>query len=618
MLRLRRADMKRKSLLKMLAVILSVAMIAVMLPGCSSDDSDDDSISVYLWSSAMYDNYAPYIQEQLPDVDIEFIVGTKDLDFYKFVKENGNLPDIITCRRFSLYDAKDLKDELVDLSSTEMAGALYDTYLANFTNADGSVNWLPVCGEEDGIVANKALFKKYNIPLPTDYDSFVSACREFEKHGITGFTADFAYDYTCMEILQGLSISDLSSMEGKAWRSEYENPSTDGSGLDDKIWPEAFRRMEQFIEDTGLSSEDAALDYDPVMNKFMNGEVAMIRSGGSNTVQLNDEGLEAVFLPYFCEDGSEWILTYPAFQIAVSKSVEASDERKEEALKVLEVMLSEEAQNVLSVGQDAITYSRDVEMETSPHLDNLKPIIEKNHMYIRIASNNFFAVSLDVVQKMLSGEYDAEKAYEEFDRQLRDTSAPEAETILTQDKSYSNSFSEDGGRQSSSAMANSLRECYDTDILIAPSYSFTETVLKGDYTEKNVMNMIMPNPLQVWKGKLTGSELKEYIKASVDGVEGGFIPFNEGALPAVSGIEIEVEEEDGAFVLKSVTKDGKDIGDSDKFTVAILGLQPHVDAIAAETGIKLTPEELRVAETWLEYIKGGGTVAEPTSYITLD
>lgn len=610
--------MRRKSIIKMLAVLLSAAMAAAMLPGCSSDDSDDDSISVYLWSSVMYDNYAPYIQEQLPDVDIEFIVGTNDLDFYKFVNENGKLPDIITCRRFSLYDAKDLKEELVDLSSTEMAGALYDTYLSNFTNADGSVNWLPVCGEEDGIVDNKALFNKYNIPLPTDYNSFVSACKEFEKHGITGFTADFAYDYTCMEILQGLSISDLSSMEGREWRSEYENPSTDGSGLDDKIWPEAFRRMEKFIEDTGLSAEDAGLDYDPVMEKFANGEIAMIRSGGSNTVQLNNEGFEAVFLPYFCEDGSEWILTYPAFQIAVSKSAEASEERKEDALKVLDVMLSEEAQNIMSVGQDAITYSRNVEMKTSPHLDNLKPIIEKNHMYIRIASNDFFAVSLDVVQKMLTGEYDAEKAYEEFDRQLRDTSVPESEIVLSQDKSYSGYFNEDGGRPSSSAMANSLRECYGSDILIAPSYSFTETVFKGDYTEKNVTNMIMPNPLQVWKGKLTGAELKAYVRASVEGVEGGFNPFNEGALPAVSGIEIEVEEEDGDFVLKSVTMDGKELGDGDRFTVAALGLQPYVDAILSKTGIKLKAEEVRVAETWLEYIKGGAKVAEPASYITLD
>ncbi len=33
---------------------------------------------------SLYDKYAPYIQEQLPDINIEFVVGNNDLDFYTF------------------------------------------------------------------------------------------------------------------------------------------------------------------------------------------------------------------------------------------------------------------------------------------------------------------------------------------------------------------------------------------------------------------------------------------------------------------------------------------------------------------------------------------------------
>ena len=131
------------------------------------------------------------------------------------MNECGELPDIITSRRFSLHDAAGLKDQLMDLSTTEEAGAIYESYLGNFTNADGTINWLPLCGEVDGLVANKALFDEYNIPLPTDYDSFISACQAFEEVGIRGFVADFEYDYTCMEVLQGLSIPEITSMEGR-------------------------------------------------------------------------------------------------------------------------------------------------------------------------------------------------------------------------------------------------------------------------------------------------------------------------------------------------------------------------------------------------------------------
>ena len=105
----------------------------------------------------------------------------------------------------------------MDLSTTNEAGAVYNTYLNNFMNEDGSVNWLPVCADAHGFVVNKGLFEKYGIELPTDYDSFVLACQKFEEAGVRGFTADYYYDYTCMETLQGLSASELTSTDGRKW-----------------------------------------------------------------------------------------------------------------------------------------------------------------------------------------------------------------------------------------------------------------------------------------------------------------------------------------------------------------------------------------------------------------
>ena len=139
------------------------------------------------------------MQAQLPDINIEFIVDNNDLDFYKFLRQNGGLPDIITCCRFSLHDAAPLKDSLMNLATTNVAGAIYNTYLNSFKNEDDSVNWLPVCPDVHGFVVNCDLFEQYNIPLPNDYAGFVTACKEFEKVGIRGYTADYLYDYTCME-----------------------------------------------------------------------------------------------------------------------------------------------------------------------------------------------------------------------------------------------------------------------------------------------------------------------------------------------------------------------------------------------------------------------------------
>ena len=176
--------MKKKKWNRLVSVLLVMVTVMSLLSGCgrkSTEKEDAETITVYLWTTKLYEKYAPYIQEQLPDINVEFVVGNNDLDFYRFLDENGGLPDIITCCRFSLHDASPLKDSLMDLSTTNAAGAVYDTYLNSFRNQDGSVNWLPVCADAHGFVVNRDLFEKYDIPLPTDYESFVSACRELKK-----------------------------------------------------------------------------------------------------------------------------------------------------------------------------------------------------------------------------------------------------------------------------------------------------------------------------------------------------------------------------------------------------------------------------------------------------
>ena len=132
--------MKMKKRNRVLSALFVMAAVILLLAGCAGNSGekeekeDAETITVYLWSTNLYEKYAPYIQEQLPDINVEFVVGNNDLDFYRFLEENGGLPDIITCCRFSLHDASPLKDSLMDLSTTNVAGAVYDTYLNNFMN----------------------------------------------------------------------------------------------------------------------------------------------------------------------------------------------------------------------------------------------------------------------------------------------------------------------------------------------------------------------------------------------------------------------------------------------------------------------------------------------------
>ena len=615
--------MKKKKWNRVLPGLLVMVTVISLLSGCggkSAEKEDAETITVYLWSTSLYEKYAPYVQEQLPDINVEFVVGNNNLDFYKFLKENGGLPDIITCCRFSLHDASPLKDGLMDLSTTNAAGAVYDSYLSNFMNEDGSVNWLPVCADAHGFIANKDLFEKYDIPLPTDYESFVFACQAFDKVGIRGFTADYYYDYTCMETLQGLSASELSSVEGRKWRTIYSDPdNTKREGLDSIIWPEAFENMEQFIKDTGLSPADLDMNYDDIVEMYQSGKLAMYFGSSSGVKMFQNQGINTTFLPFFQKNGEKWLMTTPYFQVALNRDLTQDETRRKKAMKVLNTMLSEDAQNrIISDGQDLLSYSQDVNLKLTEYLKDVKPVIEENHMYIRIASNDFFLVSKDVVSKMITGEYDAEQAYQSFNSQLLEEKSASEKVILDSQKSYSNRFHSSGGNAAYSVMANTLRGIYGTDVLIATGNSFTGNVLKAGYTKKMVGSMIMPNSLSAYSSKMSGAELKETVKNFIEGYEGGFIPFNHGSLPVFSGISVEIKETDDGYTLSKVTKDGKKVQDNDTFTVTCLAIPKHMKAYPADENIVFDGADTTVKDTWTESVSENNAVlAEPKDYMTL-
>ena len=620
--------MNKRTLRRLFSVLMALVMAVSMLTGCGTKNAesvekkeDAQTIQVYLWTNNLYETYAPYIQSQLPDVNIEFIVGNNDLDFYKFLQENGGLPDIITSCRFSLHDAAPLKDSLMNLALTNEAGAVYNTYLNSFKNEDGSVNWLPVCADAHGFVVNRSLFEQYGIPLPTDYESFVSACQAFEKAGIRGFTADYTYDYTCMETLQGLSAAELTTTDGRKWRTAYSNPaSTARVGLDDTVWPGAFERMAQFIQDTHLTADDLALNYDDVTGMFRNGEAAMYFGSSAGVKMFRDEGIDTIFLPFFSQNGEKWIMTTPYFQIALNRDLEQDTARREKAMKVLNVMLSEEAQSrIISDGQDLLSYSQNVPLRLTEYMKDVRDVVEENHMYIRIASNDFFAVSKDVVSKMIAGEYTAQQAYRAFNAQLLAEETPaDDEIVLTSGKSYSNVFHANGGSASFSVMANTLRGVYGTDVLLATANSFTGSVLQADYNKKMAASMIMPNGLMSRQRTMTGAELKETVRAFVEGCEGGFVPFNRGSLPVVSGIAVEVKEDNGSYTLTGITWNGRPLRDDDTVTVTCLATEKQMEALlASERGTPLDGDTW-VKNRWRDHVSGGGAaLAEPENYMTL-
>ena len=54
------------------------------------------------------------------------------------------------------------------------------------------------------------------------------------------------------------------------------------------------------------------------------------------------------------------------------------------------------------------------------------------------------------------------------------------------------------------------------------------------------------------------------------------MPFNRGSLPVVSGIAVEVEEDNGSYTLTGITRNGQPLGDDDTVTVTCLATEKQM------------------------------------------
>jgi len=96
------------------------------------------------------------------------------------------------------------------------------------------------------------------------------------------------------------------------------------------------------------------------------------------------------------------------------------------------------------------------------------------------------------------------------------------------------------------------------------------------------------------------------------------VPFNRGSLPVVSGIAVEVKENNGSYTLTGITRNGQPLGDNDTVTVTCLATSKQMEALPASESGTSADEDALVKNTWTEYVSGGdAALAEPENYMTV-
>lgn len=611
---------------RMISLLVAVLLL-LLVAGCGKQDkssatssSGKEKVTIALWGNDLLENYTGYLVKKFPEVEFQFVLATNSTDYYKYRNKNKDLPDILTVRRFSMRDAVELKDLLYDLSNTELAGTFYGTYLDSYTYNDGTINWLPACAVVDSLIADKTQFEQNGIPLPQDYASLVAGAQALEAKGIKGLSADFAQDYTCMEILQGFGIIQLNSMEGREWRQQYESGKT--HQLSEKVWLPVFERFFDLKEKMGWTTAETTYSNWYPKKQLTEGKLAMYRGTGTDLELFVRKGAENIMLPYLGNSQKDnWFLTYPAFQVAASKKGMESPKRRKLILDIMAAMLNQDGQNNINSGNNMVPYNKNVKLELMPGLANLKPYIKENKMYIRLASNEMFKISRIVVHKILRGELKTpQAAVDAFNEELKKDNVPDP-IVARIDKGYSNDFTPEHGNQAASAVMNTVRKLVGADLLFVQACYASGSVYAGEYTKKELSYLTHSDAAWPIVAHLTGDQIYELVERTLAAKSGYGVISNDSTLYVSSGFEMDLSRtKEGGYKLNKLTIKGADLDRKAKYSILLMGDRGWTKGLViTEMGIKDYTYDVEKCYKYLyrHLAEKKGKLEEPTDYIKL-
>ena len=606
----------------LIAVVSGVLVASAVLSGCGQSKKEvsinDDHLTVYLWENRLMKNIAPYIHEQFPDQDIEFIIGNNDTDLYSYFKEHDELPDIITVRRFSGTDAQDLQPYLMDFASYDVVSRYYSYALQYYKNSKDEIQWLPICGIPQTIIANKTLFDQYGIKIPENYEEYAQACQQFYDNGIKPYSLDLAEDWSAHEVIQTGAIGEFMSLDGIKWRSSAESASGD-IAFDDALWERIFSETNTFLRDSHFTKEDISVDINTATQMFLEGKAAMFH-GYPALMQDFQEQMDAelIRIPFFSQISDEaFINMTPSLNIAFNKDLEKDQEKLDLALDVLDCMISEEGQKLIADGSGVISLNIDVPsmMEDVPGLEDE---ISDNSVYIRYSAQKSFDASLEAVHGLLSGEMDATQAYNVFRNVMNSKDTEEKATVNFEHK-YSISLNDKNGRDAASSILTTIRKENDAQLAFAPYYYFTSSVYKGECAGSRVALMTAKSSdTSLYLAKINGKQIHELVSKYLTDSNDDFSVTDKYELPIASGMKIVIKDEENKFSLKDIIVNEKKLDEEKEYSILLTETTMSIlKKINPECAIEQL-NDTTLSSAWVAAMANGQQPSAPEDYIEVE
>lgn len=285
-------------------------------------------------------------KEKLPEIDLEFqFVPVDQMDGILSAQlQAGEAPDILPNGQ---SEAAVRAGYLLDLSGQDFIKN-YEESAVSAISVDGKPYGIPGLSWYEGMFYNKEIFKKYNLTPPKSWKDLMNIHKVLKENGVKPQAMGAQSFEPMMKSTLGLALADWLGVteDGKKFdRSIREGKGKfEGSKLEGII-----EKWSEYIKEGYLNSDMLEVSYDDALKEFATGKAAMWESGPwavEALLQTNPK-LDFDMFPFYGEkEGEGWLIGGPG----VTFGVNANSPHQKEALQVLALMSTPEAQQALWQG----------------------------------------------------------------------------------------------------------------------------------------------------------------------------------------------------------------------------------------------------------------------------
>ncbi len=261
--------------------------------------------------------------------------------------------------------------KLMDLSGLACVENLRDV-VKKANTVDGKLVAIPQEVVAYGLFVNKDMFDSYSLELPETPEEFLECCKVFKESGIE--TPVGANRWWLETFVLAQAYADL--YNGGNTEAEIASLNSGKSKYSDYLRP-GFEFLQEMIDQGYIDAEKALVSeaIEGEREDFLAGKTPIVIAywGAANTETAygkTDFNMQVIGFP--SSRGQIPVIPMTGYGVGVNA------EHAEDAMKVLEVILSDEALRVYAETNRVISPSKNVEVECVPALKPLNDRIQEN------------------------------------------------------------------------------------------------------------------------------------------------------------------------------------------------------------------------------------------------